>query len=143
MSQALTTCLWFDGNAKEAAEFYCSVFKDSRITSENPIVVSFELNGSRFLALNGGPAFKFNESISQVIHCSTQEEIDHYWNALSKGGEEGRCGWLKDKYGLSWQVVPSQLGRWMSNPATVGKVSEAFMKMNKFILAELEAAAKN
>lgn len=101
------------------------------------MVVIFHLNGTRFMALNGGPEFQFSESISWVIECDTQEEIDHYWNALTDGGEPGRCGWLKDRYGMSWQVVPSMLGSLMNDPEKGPKVVEAFMKMNKFIIADL------
>ncbi len=99
MKHPLHACLWFDGQAKEAAQFYCSVFKKSRITHDTPMVVNFEINDQKFMGLNGGPQFKFNESVSFVITCETQEEIDYYWDKLTEGGEESMCGWLKDKYG--------------------------------------------
>lgn len=131
-------CLWFDGKAKEAATFYCSVFKNSEITAENPMVVRFELNGIPFMALNGGPMFQFNEAVSYVIECTTQEEIDFYWDKLTAdGGQESQCGWLKDKFGFSWQIVPSILSVLMNDPEKAPKVIEAFMKMKKFDIATL------
>ena len=102
MKNQIYQCLWFDGQAKAAAEFYCSIFQNSKIISENPMVVIWELNGSKFMGLNGRPNFKFNEAISFVVDCDTQEEIDYYWNKLTEGGEESNCGWLRDKFGLSW-----------------------------------------
>lgn len=140
MSNPIYPCLWFDGKAKEAAEFYCSVFKDSKIISENPMVVIFELNGKKFMALNGGPMFKFTEAVSFVVNCDTQEEIDFYWNKLTEGGEESMCGWLKDKFGLSWQIVPTILGRLMSDPEKSERVVKAFMQMKKFDIAKLMEA---
>lgn len=137
MKNPIYPCLWFDGNAKAAAEYYCRVFKDAKITEENSYVVTFEFNGNKFMALNGGPKFKFNESVSFVIECDTQEEIDYYWNALTEEGEESMCGWLKDKYGVSWQIVPSMLGELMRNPAKSGRVVQAFLKMKKFDIATL------
>lgn len=137
MKNSFTNCLWVDGKAKEMADYYCSIFPNSKINSENPIVVTFDLNGNHFMALNGGPKFTFNESISFVISCDTQEEIDYYWDQLTAEGKESMCGWLKDKYGVSWQVVPSMLGQLMSNPETVDKVSQKFMTMRKFIIADL------
>lgn len=137
MKNPLYSCLWFDGNAKEAAEFYCSVFPNSKITSENPMVVIFELNGNKFMGLNGGPMFTFNEAVSFVIDCEDQQEIDYYWEKLTEGGEESQCGWLKDKFGLSWQVVPVMLGELMSDPNRAGRVANAFMKMRKFNIQEL------
>ena len=106
MSKEIYPCLWFDGKAKEAADFYCSIFKTARITAENPIVVNFELNGSKFMALNGGSKYKPTPATSFVIPCDTQEEIDHYWEKWGEGGRYDQCGWLDDKYGYSWQVVP-------------------------------------
>lgn len=138
MVAASYPCLWFNGNAKTAAEFYCSVFQNSRIISENPFVVIFELNGSKFMGLNGGPEFRFNEAVSFVITCDTQDEIDHYWKCLSAGGEEGKCGWVKDKFGLSWQVVPSILGKLMSDPEKAPKAMYAFMQMKKFEISKFE-----
>jgi len=124
MNNKITNCLWVNGNAKEMANYYCRIFPNSKITAENPIVVTFELNGNQFMALNGVPEFKFNESISFMISCDTQEEIDHYWDKLTADGKESMCGWLKDKFGVSWQVVPSILGKLMSNPETAGKVTQ-------------------
>lgn len=138
MKNEIGTCLWFNGQAKDAATYYCSVFKDSRITQENPMVVAFELNGRPFIALNGGPEFSFNESISFVINCDTQEEIDYYWNKLTgEGGSESMCGWLKDKYGVSWQVVPSKLGSWISDPVKGPEVTQRMFKMKKLVIKEL------
>jgi len=137
MNSTIYPCLWFDGKAQEAAKFYCSVFKNSKITIDTPMVVNFELNGKKFMGLNGGPNFKFNEAISFVIDCETQEEIDYYWTKLSEGGSEQQCGWLKDKYGVSWQVVPTILGKLMSNPEKSGRVMQAFMKMKKFDIEKL------
>lgn len=134
-------CLWFDGKAKEAADFYCSIFKDSKITSENPMVVMFELNGTKFMGLNGGPQYKFSPATSFVVECDTQEEIDYYWEKLGAGGAYNKCGWLDDKFGRSWQIVPTILGKLMSGPKSQ-KVVEAFMKMTKFDIATLEAEAK-
>ncbi len=131
MTHKLYPCLWFDGKAKEAAEFYCSIFKDSKILSENPMVVIFEVNGTKFMGLNGGPIFKFNEAVSFVVNCDTQEEIDYYWEKLTDGGRESMCGWLVDKFGLSWQIVPSILGELMSDPQRAGRVTKAFMEMKK------------
>jgi predicted 3-demethylubiquinone-9 3-methyltransferase (glyoxalase superfamily) len=139
MTQSPYTCLWFDGNAKEAATFYCSVFPNSQITSDNGMTIGFELNGTKMMGLNGGPQFTFNEAISFVISCESQEEIDYYWEKLTNEGEESMCGWLKDKYGVSWQVVPTQLGSLMSDPEKRQRVIEAFLKMKKFDLNALLA----
>ncbi len=138
MSKEIYPCLWFDGKAKEAADFYCSVFKDSKIISENPVVVMFELNGNKFMALNGGPHFNFTEATSFVVNCDNQEEIDYYWEKLTDEGEEGMCGWLKDKYGLSWQIVPSMLGKMMNDPQRGQNVIKAFLQMKKFDIKTLE-----
>jgi predicted 3-demethylubiquinone-9 3-methyltransferase (glyoxalase superfamily) len=148
----ITPFLWFDGNADEAVNFYLSVFKNSRrldkldsaIDSSVPkgkvITTSFELDGQAFVALNGGPNFKFTEAISFVIRCEDQEEIDYYWSKLTAdGGKEVQCGWLKDKFGLSWQVVPSRIGELVRSP----KGMEAMMKMTKLNIAELEKANKS
>ncbi|HXS56399.1 MAG TPA: VOC family protein [Hanamia sp.] len=141
MTKQIYPCLWFDGQAQEAAKFYCSIFENSKITSDNQMVCTFELNGKKFMGLNGGPQFNFNEAVSFVVDCETQEEIDHYWNSLiSDGGSEGRCGWLKDKFGVSWQIVPAILSKLMSDPARSQKVIEAFMKMTKFDIKALENA---
>jgi predicted 3-demethylubiquinone-9 3-methyltransferase (glyoxalase superfamily) len=141
MIKQIYPCLWFDGQAQEAAKFYCSIFENSKITADNQMVCTFELNGNKFMGLNGGPQFKFNEAVSFVVDCETQEEIDHYWNSLiSDGGSEGRCGWLKDKFGVSWQIVPTILPKLLIDPARSQRVMEAFMKMNKFDIQALENA---
>lgn len=137
MNNEISLCLWFDGQAKEAAEFYCSVFENSKITSENPMMVTFELNGRKMMGLNGGPQFKFNEATSLVVNCENQEEIDYYWEKLTEGGEESMCGWLKDKFGLSWQIVPSILGKLMSDPEKGQRVMQAFLQMRKFDIQTL------
>lgn len=140
MINSIYPCLWFDGNAKSAADFYCSVFKNSKITTDTPMVVIFELDGKRFMGLNGGPQFKFNEAVSFVIDCETQEEIDYYWDKLTEGGSEGQCGWLKDKFGMSWQVVPTILGKLMSDPEKSQRVIQAFLQMKKFDIEKLKQA---
>ncbi|MBF9253167.1 VOC family protein [Pontibacter sp. 172403-2] len=140
MIKPIYPCLWFDGQAREAAEFYCSVFKNSKIMADNPMVVTFELNGTKFMALNGGPHFKFNEAVSFVVDCETQDEIDYYWSKLTEGGQESRCGWLKDKYGVSWQIVPTALGQLLSDPARAERVTKAFMQMKKFDIEKLKQA---
>lgn len=132
MANPIHPCLWFDNNAKTAADFYCSVFKNSVIISESPMVVIFELNGRKFMGLNGGPIFKFNESVSMVVECEDQQEIDYFWEKLtSEGGQESRCGWLKDRFGLSWQIVPAKLGSLMSDPEKAQRVMNEVLKMNK------------
>ena len=137
MTHPIFPCLWFDGNAKEATAFYCSVFKNSKVLSENPMVVVFELNDTKFMALNGGPEYAFSPANSYVITCDTQEEIDHYWEKLSEGGKPGKCGWLTDKYGVSWQVVPKILGQLMNDPEKAPKAMYAFMQMTKFDIEKL------
>jgi predicted 3-demethylubiquinone-9 3-methyltransferase (glyoxalase superfamily) len=147
--------LWFDGQAEEAAKFYVSVFKNSEIkqithyTGEGlperkgqVMTVSFELDGQEFTGLNGGPQFKFTEAVSFVINCDTQEEIDYYWEKLTaNGGEEVQCGWLADKYGLSWQVVPGKFfAEWVKNAAGLERVMHEVMQMKKLDLATLQAA---
>lgn len=154
--QKITTFLWFNNNAEEAANFYVSVFKNSRIltTARYPeggpaptgsvMVVDFELDGQRFTALNGGPHFKFNEAISLLVHCKNQEEVDYYWEKLTAdGGQESQCGWLKDKFGLSWQITPDALlNVWSeADPAKASRVMRAMMTMKKLIIKDLEAAA--
>ena len=145
--------LWFDKEAREAAEFYCSVFPNSKITnvvklpdtpSGDAETVAFELNGNPFMAISAGPYFKFSEAISFMIECEDQAEIDYYWEKLSAVPEAEQCGWLKDKFGLSWQVVPSDLGTMMTEgtPEQIKRVTESFLKMKKFDLAELERAYK-
>ena len=143
----LSTMLWFDGQAEEAAKFYASVFKGKlgkpmvQPGTQKVLVATFEIRGQEFSALNGGPRFKFNESVSFVVHCKDQKEVDYYWDKLTAdGGEESMCGWLKDKYGLSWQITPDVLLEMMRGPKAA-KVMEAFMKMRKFDIATLKKAA--
>ena len=141
MNNKIFPCLWFDGNAKDAANFYCSVFKDSKIIEENNMVVMFELNGNKFMGLNGGPNFKFDEAISFVVNCNDQTEIDYYWEKLTAdGGQESMCGWLKDKFGVSWQIVPSNIGKLLSNPDKAQRVMQAVMGMKKLDIKKLEEA---
>jgi predicted 3-demethylubiquinone-9 3-methyltransferase (glyoxalase superfamily) len=134
----VTPFLWFNNNAQEAMEFYVSIFKNSKILSPN----SFELDGQEFLVLNGGPQFPFTEAISLYINCETQAEVDEFWEKLSEGGKKGQCGWLKDKFGLSWQVVPSALGKMLGDkdPVKSKRVMDAMLKMTKIDIAELERA---
>lgn len=141
--QKITTFLWFDGQAEEAAKFYTSLFKNSKIVSANPMSVVFELDGQEFYALNGGPQFKFTEAISLFVKCETQEEIDYFWNKFTAdGGQESMCGWCKDKYGLSWQIVPNVLGQLIggSDPAKAQNAMQAMLKMKKLDIAQLTAA---
>jgi predicted 3-demethylubiquinone-9 3-methyltransferase (glyoxalase superfamily) len=147
-------CLWFDDQAEEAAGFYVSIFKNSRITGLSRygdagprpkgtvMVVTFELDGERFMALNGGPRFKFSEAISMVAKCESQQEIDHYWEKLSAGGKTQMCGWLKDKYGLSWQIVPVALEEMMGggDAAKSNRVMQALLHMDKLDIAALSKA---
>ena len=140
MIKSIYPCLWFDGQSQTAANFYCSVFPDSKIISSNPMVVIFELKGQKFMALNGGPEYKFNEAVSFVVNCETQEEIDYYWEKLTDGGQEGKCGWLKDKFGMSWQIVPAILGQLMNDPEKAPRVMYAFMQMKKFDIQKLKDA---
>jgi predicted 3-demethylubiquinone-9 3-methyltransferase (glyoxalase superfamily) len=141
MSNPIYPCLWFDGKAKEAAEFYCSVFKNSKILIDTPMVVQFELNGSRFMGLNGGPNFKFNEAVSLVVNCENQQEIDYYWEKLTaEGGQESMCGWLKDKYGLSWQIIPENMGKLMTDPERAQRIMPVLMQMKKLDIRKLEEA---
>ena len=141
MKKELHPCLWFNNQAREAADFYCTVFPDSRIINDAGMVVNFQLKGQYFMGLNGGDQFKFNEAVSFVITCKDQKEIDHYWNQLTgNGGEEGRCGWCKDKFGVSWQVVPEILSELMSNPENRQRVMKAFIKMKKFDIEGLRNA---
>jgi predicted 3-demethylubiquinone-9 3-methyltransferase (glyoxalase superfamily) len=141
MTKQMYRCLWFDGQARAAADFYCTIFPNSKIITDSGMVVNFELNGQFFMGLNGGDNFQFNEAISFVIPCKDQAEIDHYWYKLiADGGAESQCGWCKDKFGLSWQVVPSILGELMSNPKNGQRVVQAFMKMRKFDIEVLQNA---
>jgi predicted 3-demethylubiquinone-9 3-methyltransferase (glyoxalase superfamily) len=155
MSQKITPNLWFDTEAEEAANFYCSVFEDSRIVSTTRyneagpreagtvMTVEWELNGQRFVGINGGPEFKFSEAVSFAIVCEDQDEVDYYWEKLTDGGEEGPCGWLRDKYGLSWQVVPTGFEEILNDPDTERgrRAMEAMFKMRKLDIAELRRAA--
>src|SRR5436190_10153569 len=143
--QKVTPFLWFDHEAEEAMNFYVSVFKNSKITSVNRVdgrvmTANFELDGQPFIALNAGPHFKFTEAISFFIDCETQQEVDMFWERLSEGGEQSQCGWLKDKYGLSWQVVPRTLTRLMGDPDPVKSkaVLNAMLKMKQLVIAELQ-----
>ncbi len=139
----ITPFLWFDTQAEEAAKFYVSIFKDSKVTKVVPgpngraLTVAFHLDGQDFVALNGGPRFKFTEATSFVVNCKDQKEIDAYWSALTKGGEESMCGWLKDRYGLSWQVVPENLGDLIRSPGAV----QAMLGMRKLDIRKLQDAA--
>jgi predicted 3-demethylubiquinone-9 3-methyltransferase (glyoxalase superfamily) len=155
MLQRITPCLWFDTEGEEAARFYTSIFPNSRIVgvarygeagprpAGTVMTVNFELDGQSFLALNGGPEFTFSEAISFQVSCETQEEVDEYWSRLSDGGEEGPCGWLKDRFGLSWQIVPTALPRLLADPdaETSQRVMRAMLNMKKLDIAELERAA--
>ncbi len=141
MNKQMYPCLWFDGQARAAADFYCTIFPNSKVTNDSGMVVNFELNGQPFMGLNGGEQVQFSEAVSFVIPCKDQEEIDHYWNSLiSDGGQESQCGWCNDKFGLSWQVVPTILGELMSDPERGPRVVQAFMKMRKFDIQALQNA---
>jgi predicted 3-demethylubiquinone-9 3-methyltransferase (glyoxalase superfamily) len=150
-----TPCLWFDTQGEEAAEFYCSVFPNSKITDiarygkagpgpeGQVMVVAFELDGQPYVALNGGPQFTFDEAVSFQIDCGSQDEADHYWYALSKGGEEGPCGWLKDRFGLSWQVTPRRMIELLADPDPdrSARAMQAMLQMKRIDIAEVERAA--
>lgn len=152
--KTITPFLWFDAQAEEAANFYASVFPNSKIGKTSRygeggpgpqgtvMTIEFNLDGQDFIALNGGPHFKFTEAVSFSVDCGSQEEVDHYWNTLSAGGEEGPCGWLKDKYGLSWQVNPRILGQMLSdpNPAKAKAAMQAMLQMKKIVIADLQKA---
>ena len=146
--QKITPFLWFNNNLEEAVNFYISVFQDSKIISSIPgpdgkiMSATFKLNGLTFTGLNGGPMYKFSEAISFFITCEDQKEVDYYWEKLSEGGEEGQCGWLKDKFGLSWQVVPKALGELLSdkNGEKAGRVMQAMLKMQKIVIEDLQKA---
>jgi predicted 3-demethylubiquinone-9 3-methyltransferase (glyoxalase superfamily) len=154
IKQRITPFLWFDGRAEEAANFYVSIFPNSKVGSTSRygeagpgpkgsvMTIAFDLDGLSFTALNGGPMFKFTEAISLVVHCETQAEVDHYWDKLSAGGHQVQCGWLKDKYGLSWQVVPNALIELVQDkdPAKSQRVMAAMMQMKKIDIAGLKAA---
>jgi predicted 3-demethylubiquinone-9 3-methyltransferase (glyoxalase superfamily) len=157
MKQAIVPNLWFDTEAEEAAEFYCSVFENSRILFKTHypegapreagmvMTVEWELNGNRFVGINGGPNFKFDEAVSFMIECETQDEIDHYWDKLREGGgEEGPCGWLKDRFGLSWQVVPAGMDDLFADPdkSKAERAMQAMLQMKKLDIEELRRAAE-
>src|SRR3989339_138670 len=151
--QKITPCLWFNSQAEEAARFYTSIFKNSSIGDisrfgkegfefhgkpEGAVMtVSFTLDGQLFTALNGGPIFTFNESVSFMVGCDTQNEIDYYWNKLTEGGPESNCGWLKDKIGVSWQIIPNILSKLMTDPEKAPRVTQAFLQMKKFDIQKL------
>ena len=156
MTNQITPCLWFDNQAEDAAIFYTSIFKNSKIENISrygkegyevhgqkegtALTVAFQINGQSFTALNGGPVFRINEAISFQIFCKTQEEIDEYWVKLTEGGEEGRCGWLKDKFGVSWQIIPTILPELMVDPEIAGRVMQTFLQMSKFDIEKLKQA---
>ena len=151
--QKISTCLWFDSQGEEAAKFYCGIFCNSKIkqvthygdtgpgAKGSVMTVLFELDGCEFLALNAGPAFKFNYAISLMVNCETQQELDDMWDKLSAGGATEQCGWLRDKYGLSWQIVPAILPQLLGNPATSDKVMREVVKMTKLDIATMQKAA--
>jgi predicted 3-demethylubiquinone-9 3-methyltransferase (glyoxalase superfamily) len=156
--QRITPCLWFDTQAEDAATAYVAIFRNSRIVrlsrygkegheihgreAGSVMTVEFEIEGQRFVGLNGGPQFKFNEAVSFQVHCETQDEIDYYWDKLTEHGEEGPCGWLKDRYGVSWQIVPTVLPEMVMDPdpEKAARVTKAFLQMKKFDIEELERA---
>lgn len=154
--QKIVTFLWFDDKAEEAANFYTSLFKNSKIENVarygdagpgpkgTAMSVTFQLDGQQFMALNGGPLFKFTEATSLFVNCENQEEVDRLWDQLSAGGEKSHCGWLKDKYGLSWQIIPTALGKLMGDPdpAKANRVMKAMLKMNKIDIQALERASQ-
>src|SRR2546429_1674238 len=153
--QKVTPCLWFDTEAEDAAKLYTSVFENSRILEVSHygegaprpagtvLTVSFELEGQAFTALNAGPEFTFNEAVSFQVSCASQEEVDHFWDTLSEGGEESQCGWLKDRFGLSWQIIPTRLPELLGDPDSekAQRVTAAMLKMKKIEIDELERAA--
>jgi len=152
--QKITPFLWFDGKAEQAAQFYVSIFKNSKMGTvnrygeggpgpkETVMIATFQIDGQDFIALNGGPQFQFTPAISFVVNCETQEEIDHFWEKLSEGGRIQQCGWLQDKFGVSWQIVPTALGKLMSDPDAkkTGRVMSALMKMEKIEIKGLQQA---
>ncbi|HET8549501.1 MAG TPA: VOC family protein [Bryobacteraceae bacterium] len=144
----ITPFLWFDSNAEEAVNFYLSVFRNSRRLDQLPdsrgprgriLTIAFELDGQKFTAIDGGPMYRFTEAVSFVVRCDSQQEVDEYWSKLSAGGSEGQCGWLKDKFGLSWQIVPTRLPDLLKHP----KAMQAMLQMKKLEIAELERAAQS
>jgi predicted 3-demethylubiquinone-9 3-methyltransferase (glyoxalase superfamily) len=142
MSNSIYPCLWFDTQAHEAADFYLGIFPNAKLLNRTPFVSVYSLNGQQFMNMNGAEGPGFSTSLSLVVRCKDQAEIDQYWTALSQEGEEGKCGWLKDKYGVSWQIVPDILGSLMSHPHKAPKAMYAFMQMKKLIIADLIKAAE-
>ena len=150
--QKITTMLWFDGQAEDAVKLYTSLFRNAKTVSvftpepsKPPLTITFELEGRTFEALNGGPMFKFTEAMSLMIHCADQAEVDHFWNGLiAGGGSESMCGWLKDPFGVSWQVIPNRLMELLGDPDRdkAGRAMQAMLTMKKIVIADLEAAAK-
>lgn len=152
--QKITICLWFDGQAEDAMNFYVSIFKNAKVLSVNRygkgapapegavLTANFELNGQQFTALNGGPMYRFSPATSFVVNCETQDEVDYYWDKLVAGGKPSQCAWLDDKFGVSWQIVPKQLMQLMSDPDPVkaGRVMQAMFKMTKIVIADLQRA---
>ena len=152
--QKITICLWFDGQAEDAMNFYVSIFKNAKVLSVNRygkgapapegtvLTANFELNGQQFTALNGGPMYKFSPATSFVVNCETQDEVDYYWDKLVAGGKPNQCAWLDDKFGVSWQIVPRQLMQLLSDPdpAKAGRVMQAMFKMSKIVIADLQQA---
>jgi len=149
-TRKITPFLWFDDNVEEAINFYIAIFKNSKIISTMPgpsgtiMGATFQLHGQEFMALNGGPQFKFNEAISFFVNCETQNEVDELWEKLSKGGEKSRCGWLKDKFGLSWQIIPTVLSEMLGDkdPEKANRVMQAMLKMSKIDIKKLRKAYK-
>lgn len=157
--QRMSTCLWFDNQAEDAAKFYVSIFEGGKLgkithygkegfeqhgrPEGSVMTVEFEVNGQKFIGLNGGPIFKFSEAVSFVVNCDDQKEIDYYWSMLTQGGQEVECGWLKDKFGVSWQIVPTILGEMMADPDKLKteRVMSAFLKMKKFDIEALKQAS--
>jgi predicted 3-demethylubiquinone-9 3-methyltransferase (glyoxalase superfamily) len=160
-ARKITTCMWFDTQAEQAAAFYASIFKDAKVgnvtrygkegqeihgkPAGSVMTVEFEIAGQKFIGLNGGPHFKFNEAVSFQVHCETQKEIDYFWEKLSQGGEDGPCGWLKDQFGVSWQVVPTVLSEMLkdADPRKAERATKAFLQMKKFDIGALQRAYDN
>lgn len=139
---SITPFLWLDNNVRDAVAFYKSVFPNAKIETVSDFMASFELEGQRFHALNGGPQYKFNEAVSFFLSVETQEQVDYFWNKLTDGGQESRCGWLKDRFGLSWQVIPTALSRYLGDPdrKAADRVMQAMLKMQKIVIADLDSA---
>lgn len=139
----ITPFLWFESQAEAAMNYYVSIFPNSKVISSSPVSVQFELEGQEFIGLNAGPQFKFNEAVSFLVDCKDQEEVDYFWNKLTAdGGEESRCGWLKDKFGLSWQIVPKALNEYLGSPdrEKADRAMQAMLGMNKIVIADLKKA---